>query len=104
MAENLNVKCITIEVAYVAADQSTFHRTIDVVSGTTVAGAIEQSGILQNYPEVSHCAKGIFSQLAEDDRILESGDRVECYRPLLIDPKAKRRMRSKNRTFRKPGF
>lgn len=104
MAENLNVKCITIEVAYVAADQSTFHRTIDVVFGTTVAGAIEQSGILQNYPEVSHCAKGIFSQLAEDDRILESGDRVECYRPLLIDPKAKRRMRSKNRTFRKPGF
>lgn len=93
--DGYQAKKIGIEVVFVAADQSTFHKAFEVIDGTKVAGAIEQSGILEIYPEVLHYPKGIFSQIIADERLLESGDRVECYRPLLIDPKVKRRMRSK---------
>lgn len=95
--QKLSAKRIMIEVAYVAADQSSFHRSFDVVQGTTVAQAIELSGILQSYPEVNNYAKGIFSQITEADHILACGDRVECYRPLRNDPKVLRRMRSKKK-------
>ena len=36
---------------------------------------------------------GIFSQKCSLDHVLEPGDRIEIYRPLLIDPKERRRQR-----------
>ena len=37
---------------------------------------------------------GIFGRQVKDDQILESGDRVEVYRPLQQDPKEWRRQRA----------
>lgn len=41
----------------------------------------------------SHCAAGIWGRRAERDQLLNDGDRVELYRPLLVDPKVARRER-----------
>lgn len=38
---------------------------------------------------------GIFGEICARDRVLESGDRVELYRPLRVDPKSARRARAR---------
>lgn len=37
---------------------------------------------------------GIFNQKVEEDYILKNGDRIEVYRPLIIDPKKARQIRA----------
>ena len=36
---------------------------------------------------------GIWGKLSKPEQVLRSGDRVECYRPLTVDPKVARRER-----------
>jgi len=52
---------------------------------------------LKRYPEVSHFPAGIYSKPVEKTAIVEAGDRIEIYRPLLIDPMEKRRERAKKK-------
>ena len=37
---------------------------------------------------------GIFGTEVSDERVLQAGDRVEVYRPLLSDPREERRQRA----------
>jgi putative ubiquitin-RnfH superfamily antitoxin RatB of RatAB toxin-antitoxin module len=71
-------------------------QTLDLAEGTTVAGAIEVSGLLQRYPDLDlACVKvGIFGKVAALDTVLRERDRVELYRPLIADPKAVRKQRA----------
>ncbi len=63
--------------------------------GMTAGGAIERSGLLETCPEIDPAGiqVGIFGMACRLDRVLEPGDRVEIYRPLLIDPMESRRRR-----------
>jgi len=86
---------ICIEVAYgTSVDQSLIE--LKVPSGTTLIEAIRLSGITEYYPEIdlNKSRKGIFSQIAEDETVLQEHDRVEIYRPLIVDPKEARRQRA----------
>ena len=67
--------------------------SLSVANGTTVAEAIEQSGIQQHFPAVDLSALdvGVWGQPVERSRVLRDGDRVEIYRPLLMDPREARR-------------
>ena len=69
---------------------------LDLADGATVADAIEQSGIVAMFEgfELDESKVGIFGQKAALTRELCDGDRVEIYRPLLIDPKEVRRQRA----------
>ena len=93
MAEQL----IDIEVAYAAVDDQALIG-LQVLEGTTVAQAIKMSGIAQRFPSVnfSQCPVGIFAKLLDSpaEHVLQSGDRIELYRPLLADPKEVRRLRA----------
>ena len=84
-----------IEVAYVGPEDQVL-RPMEVVPGTTVQGAIEGSGVLEQCPEIDlqRYKVGIYGKLAPLDRVLEDGDRVEIYRPLIADPKETRRRRA----------
>lgn len=86
---------ITVEVAYARADQQLIVQ-IHVGRGTTVERAIQDSGILEHFPEIDLSANkvGIFSKLARLDQPLRDGDRVEIYRPLIADPKQVRKERA----------
>ncbi|HET6628587.1 MAG TPA: RnfH family protein [Woeseiaceae bacterium] len=66
---------------------------LEIAEGATVAQAIEQSGIAARFPDhdLSRCAVGVWGQVVERDRRLRDGDRVELYRPLLMDPQEARR-------------
>jgi len=85
---------IAIEVAYALPERQTLIR-MAVAAGTTVAQALAASGILALHPEVDLAQQrvGIFGQFVAFERVLESGDRIELYRPLIADPKAGRHAR-----------
>ena len=86
---------ITVEVAYALPGKQKII-SLQVVEGTTIEQAIQQSGILQLFPEINLDKQkvGVFSQIKALDTVLKEGDRVEIYRPLTRDPKDKRRIRA----------
>jgi putative ubiquitin-RnfH superfamily antitoxin RatB of RatAB toxin-antitoxin module len=89
---------LTVEVVYALAEAQDLIE-IKIVPGTTVRKAIMQSGILQRYPQIDLAADkvGIFGRVVELDVVLEEGDRVEIYRPLLTEPKDARRQRARQK-------
>lgn len=86
-----------LDLVYVPLGKSPFIFSMQWSSQMTVADLVAASGILQYYPEVEHLSVGIFAQCVTVDTVVRPGDRVEFYRPLLIDPKEKRRRRAKKR-------
>jgi len=95
---------INIEVVYALPGEQTLLRQ-PVASGTTVAEAIQVSGILQKYPEIDLKVNklGIFGKLTKADAVLRDKDRIEIYRPLIADPKEVRRKRAEEGKVMKKG-
>jgi putative ubiquitin-RnfH superfamily antitoxin RatB of RatAB toxin-antitoxin module len=87
---------IVVEVAYGVPDHQ-FLKSITVASGVSIRDVILQSRLLQQFPDlnIDKLEAGIFSNKMPLDHILSDGDRIEIYRPLLIDPKEARRRRAK---------
>ena len=69
---------------------------LEVASGSTLADAIAQSGLPEMFEgfELDPAKVGIFGQKASLEQVLRDGDRVEIYRPLIVDPKEARRQRA----------
>jgi uncharacterized protein len=86
---------IAVEVAYALPERQSL-LTVSVVKHCTVQQAIEQSGILQQFPEIDLDVQkvGIWSRPVKLDDIVKEGERVEIYRPLIADPKDLRRRRA----------
>ncbi len=87
---------IRVEVTY-ALPERQWLLALDLDESATVADAIEASGIREQVPdlEVDPARVGIFGKKTTLDQPLRNGDRVELYRPLLIDPKEVRRARAR---------
>ena len=68
-----------------------------VPNNATLRQAIEQSGILEMYPDIDLDSNkvGIFSRKRELHDLVHAGDRIEIYRPLKVDPKEARRRRAR---------
>ena len=90
-----NAEQIAVEVAYAKPDEQLILK-LEVVAGTTLQQAIEQSGILDRFPEIdpTRLKAGVFGKLKKLDQTLRAGDRVEIYRPLIADPKQVRKQRA----------
>ncbi|OZI13807.1 RnfH family protein [Sodalis-like symbiont of Philaenus spumarius] len=86
---------IRIEVVY-ALPERQYLRQLVLDEGSTLEQAIRASGVLALRQEIDLSVNkvGIFSQPAKLEDTLSDGDRVEIYRPLLIDPKELRRQRA----------
>ncbi len=89
------VETINVEVAYALPERQII-LPVNVELGTTIGGAIVQSGIMIEFPEldVEHSEVGIYGKAAAMTTVLADGDRVEIYRPLIADPKEVRRKRA----------
>lgn len=92
--EKNNGRLIEVEIAY-AAEQQVLRR-LSVIDGATIADVIAASAIQEEFPEIDLTKQkvGIFSHACELERKVKQGDRIEIYRPLLIDPKEARRLRA----------
>jgi putative ubiquitin-RnfH superfamily antitoxin RatB of RatAB toxin-antitoxin module len=97
-------KKICVEVAYAKPDVQVII-PIEVEEGTTLEEAIEQCGILRQFPEIdlNQNKVGIFSKISKKDQELRDHDRVEIYRPLIADPKEVRKQRAKDGKAMKKG-
>ena len=69
---------------------------LQLVAGTTVQQALQQSNLFQAFPELAEqtLAVGIFGRRVKNTQVLSDGDRIELYRPLRFDPKESRRRRA----------
>jgi len=85
---------IKVEVAYARPEQQVILE-IMAEPGTTIEQAINQSGVLEQFPEIDLSVNkvGIFGKLSKKTLELKEGDRIEIYRPLIADPKEVRRKR-----------
>lgn len=88
-------KTINVEVAYAEPDRQLI-LPINVDIGTTVGGAIVQSGMMIEFPllDIENSKVGVFGKATAMTTVLKDGDRVEIYRPLIADPKEVRRKRA----------
>ena len=94
---------IRVEVAYAKPERQLIV-PLDVPVGTTALEAVRLSNIAAEFPEIDidKDPMGIFSRPLDGrgrplpaEYVMSAGDRVEIYRPLLIDPKAARLDRAK---------
>ncbi len=98
------VETINVEVAYAEPEQQLII-PVNVDLGTTIGGAIVQSGIMMEFPEldIENSKVGIFGKASTMEAQLKDGDRVEIYRPLIADPKEVRRQRAAQGKVTKKG-
>lgn len=96
---------LRVEVAYSPAAGHVERLPLTLPSGSTVRDAIERSGLLPAHPELSleALAVGVWGTLKTLGEPLRDQDRVEVYRPLLVDPKEARRQRHRSHRARKAG-
>lgn len=90
-------KMIDVEVAFATEDKQIV-KSLSVAEGTTAIEAVDLSAIRKSFPEIPPDDKievGVFSKKCSSDKVLYANDRVEIYRPLLIDPKEARRRKTK---------
>ncbi|OUS41488.1 RnfH family protein [Oleispira antarctica] len=88
---------IEIEVVYGLAHKQKL-LSLKVEQGTTVRQGAELSGLDKEFPDlnIAESKLGIFGKTVRnpDAELLKEGDRIEIYRPLIIDPKAARANRA----------
>lgn len=86
---------ISIEVVFAKPDEQALV-SLQVPAATSVAAAIRLSGIAECFPgePIGTLPVGIWGRPARPDQALQDGDRVEVYRPLLLDPRDARRRRA----------
>lgn len=94
-AAALSMFMVQVELVYIPAKGAMVHLHLSLKAGATVAEVLNASGILTSHPEVKAFSVGIFSKQVTLDSKVKSGDRIEIYRPLLVDPKEKRRRLAK---------
>lgn len=87
---------IRISLCY-ASGPNPLLRALEVDAGTTIGQAIELSGMLQDAPEINLVTMpvGIYGKKKTLDAVVQARDRIEIYRPLIVDPKNARRRRAK---------
>ncbi|MGI9288892.1 MAG: RnfH family protein [Pseudomonadales bacterium] len=88
---------INVEVAYAKPEQQKIIK-LEVEAGCSAMLAAQRSGITEIFPEIDldGVKMGIFGKAIAkpDTHELRDGDRIEIYRPLLIDPKELRKARA----------
>lgn len=97
---------ISINLVYATADKQQIV-PLSIAPGTqartVVMNAVKESQvILYGDNENAHTVPiGVYGQQVADDYILEEGDRLEIYRPLMQDPKERRRKEANRKSGNK---
>ena len=92
---------IMVEVAYALPEEQVII-SIEVPKKINIKQAIEKSGIQKKFPEIdlSKNKVGIFGKQTTLDHLLSDRDRIEIYRPLILDPKEMRRKRASKKKIK----
>lgn len=95
-----------VTVAYSPLAREVREIVLRLPPGTTVAQALQQSGLQTLYPDLdlSAATVGIWGRKAGPEQVLRDQDRLEIYRPLRVDPKVARRERFAKQGVRTSGL
>ena len=92
---------LRVEVAYCPQPGVAELVPLRLPAGATVADAVQQCGLLPRHGLALETVKvGVWSRVKDMQTVLRDLDRVELYRPLLVDPKEARRQRYKRQKAR----
>ncbi len=94
---------IEVEVIYCASRSTLDSATLRLPDGASVDDALKAAGILQRHPEIDRDGRrvGIWGRSVSLQQGLRDGDRVEIYRPLLVEPKEARRLRQRSQSAKR---
>lgn len=84
-----------IDVIYALAERQLV-QDVEVPEGASMWQAVELSGLLESQGlDPDSLVVGMYGRIEKAPReyILKDGDRVEIYRPLVVDPKESRKAR-----------
>ena len=85
MSEKIKVEVIS------ALPQYQDRVILDVDVQISALSALQQSGLIEKHQlDVQHLQCGIFGRVIDWGDALQDQDRLEIYRPLLMDPREKR--------------
>ncbi len=97
---------IKVEVAYALPDRQALI-PLEVKAGTTMFEAAKASGIESMFDglDLEKADMGIFGKAERKpkEKVLQEGDRVEIYRPLIADPKEVRKRRAEQAKAKREG-
>lgn len=99
MSESDNEHSIEVEVVF-AIDQQSWRRRVRLPVGSTAADALAASELEPAYRRATGqpvAQMGIFGRKVGRDHIMQPGERLALYRPLLADPRQRRRERAASR-------
>lgn len=84
-----------VEVCFASPDAQQLV-SCEVKSAASVREVVLNSSLPEAFPDYDFAMMpcGIFGQRVPDDHPVKNGDRIEIYRPLVVDPKARRRARA----------
>ena len=86
-----------VEIVHIPIEGNALRSYIAFAEGMTVEDVLSQSGLLETHPELVGLPIGIFSRTVQLNTQVRSGDRIEIYRPLRLDPMEIRRQRAKKK-------
>jgi len=91
---------IRVQLAWSPRPQEVLLEDLSLPTGATLADALKASQLVREQAPgpLEGLPCGVWSKLRPLDHLLRDGDRIEVYRPLLVDPKEARRQR-----YRKSG-
>lgn len=103
-AEGAATPTITVEVCFSPRAGQVERVALTLAMGSTLAQALDASGLKARYPEIDQLECGVWGRKAPLETVLRERDRVEVWRALLVDPKEARRQRYKGqgKTARRP--
>lgn len=94
MTPDADAAQILIELVFSPATGETRCLSLRMPAGSTVAAALRLARARPEDAVPDGQTVGIFGQPVAETTVLRAGDRLELYRPLLIDPKDARRHRA----------
>jgi len=88
---------LRVSVAYSPRAGEVDEVVLEVAAGATIGDALQASGLAARHPGLAleRLPVGVWGSFRDRGDPLREGDRVELYRPLLVDPKEARRLRYK---------
>ena len=97
---------IRVTVVYSPAARDVLEISLVLAPDSNVLQAVQASGLLQHFPELDRAGTvlGVWGRKSDLHQILRTGDRVEIYRSLRVDPKVARRERFVKQGARSAGL
>lgn len=93
---------LQVEVVYCPRPGEADQSALRLAPGATVADALALSGVLQRHGlQPDTLQVGVWGRSRALSTPLREGDRIELYRPLIVDPKEARRQRVRQHKARR---